>query len=404
MRKEVDTDDTESVGDSKDEKGKHENSFVKRGKNQLTLKTVAVKNPSLLDSEKEKEHSVNPSKNQNQKFEIDVDADSGTNDARLIDKPKATDPNLIDGASTGNSKSDTLPPTKEAREEIDTKDQSSPLSLPMALQKVAPNKLVVSGSKRKADNGIANGAPCSKEPSDHLTRFAFNKLVAPGACQKLPALPTGRLKHYHGPRAWQKTKKRPPPMSRNPHSNPKRIAIEVSNKTTDVLDDSTDADSTANRESSLEQTEKLTDFAYRETSRRVQRGNESKSLKWSANGNASGSKSTLQQSKGRPIRRNMGLVRVQPNMDKTPICRKFLRGIICTDQYCKKRHDVPKEFAMPVCSFFQRHGNCLKGESCPFRHIKVNPRAMVCPSFVVLGFCDDPECKMKHERTTPRNK
>merc|ERR1712232_1035719 len=93
--------------------------------------------------------------------------------------------------------------------------------------------------------------------------------------------------------------------------------------------------------------------------------------------------------------RNMGLVRVQPNLRKTPICSTFLRGIQCTDKYCKRRHDVPKEFAMPVCSFFQRHGQCLK-EECIFRHVKVNPRATICPSFSLLGFCEDPKCPMKH--------
>jgi hypothetical protein len=145
--------------------------------------------------------------------------------------------------------------------------------------------------------------------------------------------------------------------------------------------------------------EKLTDFAYRETCKVIRRGN--KSRQWTK---ISGSNNNLSMHPSLAGPRSMGLIRVQPNMKKTPICTTFLRGITCTDKFCRKRHDVPKESAMPVCQFFQRHGQCLKGEECPFRHVKVNQRAMICPAFALLGFCEDKNCTMKHvheQRTRP---
>jgi len=125
----------------------------------------------------------------------------------------------------------------------------------------------------------------------------------------------------------------------------------------------------------------LTDFAYREV--RKHRN--------SRYGNAK--------------ERNMGLVRVKPNENKTPICPVFLRGIPCLDERCTKRHDVPKEAAMPICSFFQRNGLCLKGETCPFRHVKVNlNNGRVCPTFRQLGFCNNKDCVLPHVRPSLRSK
>lgn len=89
------------------------------------------------------------------------------------------------------------------------------------------------------------------------------------------------------------------------------------------------------------------------------------------------------------------LVRVQN--ENTPICQTFLRGLTCTDEHCLKRHDVPMEYARPICHYFQQQGMCFK-EDCVFRHVKVNPRATTCPSFTLLGYCENPECTMKHIR------
>lgn len=49
---------------------------------------------------------------------------------------------------------------------------------------------------------------------------------------------------------------------------------------------------------------------------------------------------------------------------------------------------------LPVCSFFLK-GLCLN-ESCPFPHVRVNPRASLCPAFL-RGSCPaGSECKLKH--------
>ena len=94
---------------------------------------------------------------------------------------------------------------------------------------------------------------------------------------------------------------------------------------------------------------------------------------------------------------NMGLVRVRAELQSTTkICPTFARGINCDDEYCWKRYDVPSECARPLCSFFQRHGQCRKGDDCPFAHVKVDPRAAVCSSFRLLGYCEDPNCAFKH--------
>jgi Zinc finger C-x8-C-x5-C-x3-H type (and similar) len=131
----------------------------------------------------------------------------------------------------------------------------------------------------------------------------------------------------------------------------------------------------------------LTAFAYRETSNRLQRG------RFGSINRGGG---------GRGRGQNMGLVRVNPDDSKTPICRTFLRGIRCENERCTARHDVPRESAMPICSFFQRHGQCLKGSECPFRHVKVNALATICPSFSQLGYCNNEKCAMKHVAANKR--
>jgi len=122
--------------------------------------------------------------------------------------------------------------------------------------------------------------------------------------------------------------------------------------------------------------EKLTDFAYRKTERQTAR-------------------TTSRRGRGK----NRGLVRVAPNEQNQSnvICPTYLHGELCTDETCRKRHDVPTEFAVPTCLYFQRHGMCLK-EDCCFRHVKVNPRALVCPNFTNLGYCEDLHCPLTHTR------
>ena len=94
---------------------------------------------------------------------------------------------------------------------------------------------------------------------------------------------------------------------------------------------------------------------------------------------------------------NIGLVRVQPsNPSETPICPTFRKGMPCNDPKCIYRHDVCSEASRPICVFFQRNGMCDKGEDCPFRHVKVNWNAAICPSFAQFGYCESVGCTLRH--------
>ena len=39
---------------------------------------------------------------------------------------------------------------------------------------------------------------------------------------------------------------------------------------------------------------------------------------------------------------------------------------------------------------------CSKGDECVFRHVKVRWDADVCPMFERLGYCEDPNCVLRH--------
>ena len=55
---------------------------------------------------------------------------------------------------------------------------------------------------------------------------------------------------------------------------------------------------------------------------------------------------------------------------------------------------------MPSCKFFLE-GLCTKGDDCPYRHVKVNEAADVCPDFL-KGFCPAAaECKKRHVNVCP---
>ena len=54
---------------------------------------------------------------------------------------------------------------------------------------------------------------------------------------------------------------------------------------------------------------------------------------------------------------------------------------------------------MPTCSFFLE-GLCTR-DNCPYRHVKVNPDAEVCPDFL-KGYCPRrDECKRRHVNACP---
>lgn len=149
-------------------------------------------------------------------------------------------------------------------------------------------------------------------------------------------------------------------------------------------DDQAESDNETEEPSKAPAVEKYTEFAYRQSSQR-------------GRGRGRGARGRGGAARGRG--RNMGLVRVEPDAATTRMCPTYLRGEPCTNPKCTRRHDVPKEAAIPICSFFQRNGMCNKGDACQFRHIKVNAHATVCPSFSLLGFCENKDCTMKHVRT-----
>ena len=179
--------------------------------------------------------------------------------------------------------------------------------------------------------------------------------------------------------------------------------INNSNNEDEVKDSEVDCSSTP-KSTPTSKTGGLTNFVYRETSLKrsitavgAPSRNYSKNKK---NCNDTGPNKNI------PTKINRGLVRVKPDLSKTPICRTYVRGIRCDDPYCTYRHDIPHEYGIPVCSFFQKHGQCLRMNSeegdnggvgkCPFRHVKINAGATICPSFRILGFCEDTDCKMRH--------
>lgn len=87
-----------------------------------------------------------------------------------------------------------------------------------------------------------------------------------------------------------------------------------------------------------------------------------------------------------------------PKPSSINICSAILSGCECSDIHCTKRHDIPKNNATPICTFFQRM-QCQKGDTCPFLHIKVNPHAEVCSRFQNDGYCSAGDaCPHKHIR------
>ncbi|XP_052201142.1 uncharacterized protein LOC127807384 isoform X2 [Diospyros lotus] len=114
---------------------------------------------------------------------------------------------------------------------------------------------------------------------------------------------------------------------------------------------------------------------------------------------------------------------------KIAVCTKFLKGS-CTDPNCKLTHQVYQLsnrqisvwlsglyllfiilpllifFPMQVipdrmqdCSYFLQ-GLCTN-ESCPYRHVNVNPNASICEGFL-KGYCaDGNECRKKHSYVCP---
>ncbi len=343
---------------------------------------------------------------------------------------------------SGNSSSvetghaNTAEPKREAE-----KDASAPKPTysHRIMKRSGKNKLVLSSKLNSGSTapGVTSGEYLREKPQSQeqpatqtLTREGKNKLVSVSSStsskQVEPKQKFCRLKNTNkdGASAGRRTRPAPPKSSR-PTAKRIKLSVQPTNKTKeeDEIDSNSIREGFDSSEQSLsptgqtpadidseaKPTEKLSDFAYKEVSRVRQRAS-GRSLRWTKNENGESSNDidhnkTLIQSAAstgnpnmRPKIKNMGLVRVHPNEKTTPICPTFLRGLHCQNEFCRKRHDISKEYAMPACSFFQRHGQCLKGDSCVFRHVKLNAKALVCPSFAMLGFCEDEQCAMQHIR------
>jgi hypothetical protein len=377
----------------------------KRGRNQLVaVDTHTRKEPSSSPTQAEISSSTNPESQQQHAMRK-----RGRN--QLVSVASSQASSSKDESSGHRQRRKESAETNAVVQETGKLQAENDLSAMRAkmMKKFGKNKLVQNTSEtRKEDRQASTDEVSGKSPTADVTsskpsnldgkandstlrKVGSNKLILPG--KKNTNNTQSAEPHYEYPRPQQRHPKRPHPgdTRRQPVTiyGAKRIKVAVNKPSTSNNDDSADIPAEEDRdeehESEEEASEKLTDFAYRETRKVKQHG--SKNKKW-ANG-------AISQPTGGP--RSMGLVRVKQDESKTPVCSTFLRGLVCADKYCSKRHDVPKEFAMPICSFFQRHGQCLK-EDCNFRHVKVNPRATICPSFALLGFCEDPECLMKHIR------
>ena len=233
------------------------------------------------------------------------------------------------------------------------------------MRKLGRNKLVVKNKPKKflekefaatrADISESKMAESKLDFSHELKSRGYNQLVSESRLQE-----EERLKER------LKRKRLESKRGKAPSGPAKRVKLLI------VERDNSEGGDTENKtyptEAPSQMVEKLSDYAYHQISN-TRRG----------------------------MQRKMGLVRIASKTE-APICPTFLRGMPCMNPKCKKRHDVPAEAATPICSFFQRNGQCLRRDTCPFRHIKVNPHAEICPSFSVLGYCEDPNCEMKHIR------
>ncbi|KAG7358606.1 zinc finger domain containing protein [Nitzschia inconspicua] len=375
--------------------------------------------------------SVGPGKRHQWVRPKDQDKQDSVNDGVASSEQKVTD--TMGGRKVLPTKHEKNNPFEKTAKEPQPMSSSSTTRNHAVMTKLGRNQLVLSNKKQayiasnlKVDESSQNTSDSTSKQTLML-REGKNKLVAvtkkasatsSGTYTAAPKIEPLSQPPYHKGR---KNPRRGQSRSSGSHTNhgpAKRIKVTVLRSDDNVSSDddhaSKDNDegkavdkedgdtavSNADKdnhptETVLTKEEKLTDFAYVETSRVRNRPKVSRNMHWSKSNNI-GDESSDQI---RRASRNMGLVRVAPNEKKTPICPTYLRGLQCQDEFCRKRHDVPRDFATPVCSFFLRHGNCLRGEECVFRHVKLNPSAMVCPSFSLLGFCEDKACRMQHVRS-----
>jgi len=88
------------------------------------------------------------------------------------------------------------------------------------------------------------------------------------------------------------------------------------------------------------------------------------------------------------------------NVNKVAICPTVLRGIKCVaSDDCRLSHDASPE-RTPFCLFHMK-SRCNR-EPCPYIHTAVDPDALICSDFALLGYCHNGSaCKSLHLRYCP---
>lgn len=273
---------------------------------------------------------------------------------------------------------------KQAKSQVSVDSSLNPpdAAEPVPMLRRGKNKLVSKQRIEDESNAVmpetvsAKQTGDSEKPAAALTKSGTNKLVLQGVNNKKDTREIwNRNSHHHASSYSSRGRGGVKRIKLNPSSTDDIVAEGDEHEA--AGNDGSDGEGAKERRQA---SEKYTEFAYRQSSRRTQRGGR-------GGGSRGGGRSG-----------NMGLVRVEPDSGRTRMCPVYLKGEECTNPKCTKRHDVPLEAAVPICSFFQRNGMCNKGDKCQFRHIKVNPHATICPSFSLLGFCEDKDCVMQHIR------
>ncbi|KAF1912298.1 hypothetical protein BDU57DRAFT_522498 [Ampelomyces quisqualis] len=87
--------------------------------------------------------------------------------------------------------------------------------------------------------------------------------------------------------------------------------------------------------------------------------------------------------------------------DKLAICKRWLfKGICPKGDSCPLSHDSSAHNA-PTCQHFQE-GRC-NNDNCRFSHVRVNPAALNCEAFGLLGYCEKgTECSELHAHECPQ--
>ena len=81
--------------------------------------------------------------------------------------------------------------------------------------------------------------------------------------------------------------------------------------------------------------------------------------------------------------------------DKAVVCKHWLRGLCKKGDRCEFLHEYDAK-RMPECWFFAKFGECSNPE-CIFLHINPDDKVAVCPWYA-RGFCKHgPKCRYKHQ-------